>query len=44
MAKCVVCKGNGKCPGCKGNVMKSSSCACNFGRCSRCKGSGKDPQ
>ncbi|SOD73518.1 hypothetical protein SAMN05892883_2810 [Jatrophihabitans sp. GAS493] len=42
MAKCVVCRGSGKCPACKGSIQRMSSCACNWGKCSRCRGSGNE--
>ena len=44
MAKCVVCKGSGKCQGCGGKVLSSNRCPCNFGKCPRCKGSGNEPR
>jgi hypothetical protein len=44
MAKCAVCSGSGKCPACKGNVMKMNSCTCSFGKCPRCSGTGNEPK
>jgi len=44
MAKCVVCRGTGKCPNCKGSIQKMGKCACNWGKCPRCKGSGNEPR
>jgi len=41
--KCVSCDGTGVCSGCGGKLEKANSCPCNFGKCSRCKGSGKEP-